>query len=250
MLHDRIKSLRKSTGLSAKKFAELIGVKYTTYYGYESGNSEPDADFICVLADRFNVSTDYILCRENVVPPQISVAISSAACRIGRAYEKATPPVQRTVEVALEPYMDEQSKKGQVTANFDESCISIIVYDQPAAAGLGNYLDGTTYEEIEFPENSVPRGTDFAVLISGNSMEPKYSDGCVVFVKSQPVIEDGQIGIFSFCGESYCKMLKIDRARKQVFLVSLNPAYEDIIVDDPDNLRTVGRVLGSAEIES
>ena len=28
------------------------------------------------------------------------------ATRIGRAYEKATPPVQRTVEVALEPFME------------------------------------------------------------------------------------------------------------------------------------------------
>lgn len=61
MLCDRIKKLRETTGLSARKFAQEFGIKYTTYYGYETGSREPGSDFLIKLAKYFNVTTDYIL---------------------------------------------------------------------------------------------------------------------------------------------------------------------------------------------
>lgn len=61
MISGRIRELRESTGMSARKFAEIIGIKYTTYYGYESGAREPGSDFITKIANYFHVSTDYIL---------------------------------------------------------------------------------------------------------------------------------------------------------------------------------------------
>lgn len=61
MINDRIRELRESTGMSARKFAETIGIKYTTYYGYETGAREPGSDFIVKFADYFGVTTDYIL---------------------------------------------------------------------------------------------------------------------------------------------------------------------------------------------
>ena len=41
---DRIRALREKTGMSARKFAEEMGMKYTTYYGYETGSREPGSD--------------------------------------------------------------------------------------------------------------------------------------------------------------------------------------------------------------
>ena len=58
---DRIRALREKTGMSARKFAEEIGMKYTTYYGYETGSREPGSDSIVALAKYYNVTTDYIL---------------------------------------------------------------------------------------------------------------------------------------------------------------------------------------------
>lgn len=43
---DRIRALREKTGMSARKFAEEMGMKYTTYYGYETGSREPGSDSI------------------------------------------------------------------------------------------------------------------------------------------------------------------------------------------------------------
>lgn len=61
MICDTIRALRERTGMSARKFAEEIGIKYTTYYGYETGSREPGSDLIIALAKYHNVTTDYIL---------------------------------------------------------------------------------------------------------------------------------------------------------------------------------------------
>mgnify|MGYP001853104964 CR=1 FL=1 len=67
-MFERIRELRESTGLSARKFAEELGIKYTTYYGYETGTREPGSEFIANFAKRFGVTTDYILGLEEKKP--------------------------------------------------------------------------------------------------------------------------------------------------------------------------------------
>ena len=61
MMCNKIKELRETTGMSARKFAAEMGLKYTTYYGYEKGTREPGADFIAAFASYFGVSVDYLL---------------------------------------------------------------------------------------------------------------------------------------------------------------------------------------------
>lgn len=38
-----------------------LDIKYTTYNGYETAAREPDSDFLILIAQKFDVSTDYIL---------------------------------------------------------------------------------------------------------------------------------------------------------------------------------------------
>ena len=118
------------------------------------------------------------------------------------------------------------------------------VYDQPAAAGFGNYLDDPSYHIEQYPANVVPEGTEFGVKISGDSMSPDIRDGGTVFVQSRGSIEPGQIGIFVLNGDALCKKLIVDREKGQVRLSSLNPAYQDRIIEECDDFRTVGLVLG------
>ena len=68
----RLKELRETTGLSARKFAEELGIPYTTYYGYETGAREPGSDFLIKVAERFGVSVDYIIgrpCNDSFLSP-------------------------------------------------------------------------------------------------------------------------------------------------------------------------------------
>lgn len=56
-----LKELRESLGLTQKQFAESIDMKLTTYNGYETGAREPDSDFWVAIAEKYRVTTDYLL---------------------------------------------------------------------------------------------------------------------------------------------------------------------------------------------
>ena len=121
------------------------------------------------------------------------------------------------------------------------------VYDQPAAAALGNYLADPAYHIEQYPANVVPDGADFGIRISGTSMSPDIPDGCTVFVQSRSGIEPGSIGIFLLNGEAYCKKRMVDREKGQIRLVSINKAYQDRIIEECDDFSTMGLVLGHWE---
>ena len=59
----RLKSLRKSNGITQKQLSTSIGVTERAIVAYESGKMKPAFDAINALADYFDVSTDYLLGR-------------------------------------------------------------------------------------------------------------------------------------------------------------------------------------------
>jgi transcriptional regulator with XRE-family HTH domain len=58
---ERLASLRKESGLSQKDFASSIGVEASKYNKWETGANRPDYETVCMLADYFQTSTDYLL---------------------------------------------------------------------------------------------------------------------------------------------------------------------------------------------
>ena len=114
------------------------------------------------------------------------------------------------------------------------------LYDIPVSAGTGNFLDSSSYEEIEAP-SYVPIAVDFALRVSGDSMEPLLQDGQVIWVKEQEVLDSGEIGIFTYSDDVYCKKLIADGSR--AYLRSLNPIYNDIEILDDFGFKVIGKVM-------
>lgn len=67
MFNERLQYLRKDRGLTQKDVSAVLGVKINTLAQYEKGNREPNFKTLCMLADYFNVSTDYLLGRTNEI---------------------------------------------------------------------------------------------------------------------------------------------------------------------------------------
>ena len=65
MIGEKLKEIREQTGLNKKDFANYIGMKYTTYNNYETGDREPSSDFLIMISQKFDVSIDYILGLQN-----------------------------------------------------------------------------------------------------------------------------------------------------------------------------------------
>ena len=58
---NRLRQLRDSIGLNQKDFAASIGMKQTTYNGYETGKHKPKSDVLIMIADKYGVTVDYLL---------------------------------------------------------------------------------------------------------------------------------------------------------------------------------------------
>jgi SOS-response transcriptional repressor LexA len=118
---------------------------------------------------------------------------------------------------------------------------SIKLFGEPVSAGPGNFLTDDCYEMITVG-NEVPADADFGVRISGDSMEPRFINGQIVFIHQQNVLENGEIGIFLLDGEAYIKRLQNDSGGH--FLVSLNKDYDPIPIREQSDFSILGKVIG------
>lgn len=62
MLFDkRLSQLRKEKGISQKECAETLGIESSKYNKWENGKNCPDYETVCMLANFFDTTTDYLL---------------------------------------------------------------------------------------------------------------------------------------------------------------------------------------------
>lgn len=126
----------------------------------------------------------------------------------------------------------------------------------PASAGPGSFLDDEAYEMMSFPRIAVPAGAERGIRVSGDSMEPVYHDGQIVWMRSCQTLRPGEIGIFRYGDEGFIKVYEEREpddpdaftdsggaVRMQPVLVSLNPRYEPRIISPEVEFQIFGRVL-------
>lgn len=128
---------------------------------------------------------------------------------------------------------EEQKNVDTISLKYNGSYVS---------AGYGDELqDYEQWDNVLVPETPESRKADFILIVDGDSMQPKFNDGDLVLVRSQPAVDEGQIGIFGINGKGYVKKLG------KKCLISLNDKYEEIPIHS-DDFKCFGLVLGTTEI--
>lgn len=150
-----------------------------------------------------------------------------------RAAEKSKKPTKIAAPV-VDPLPNDE-KEGS------ETC-EITYFDYPASAGTGLFLDETTAEKLTVRATTEALSADYAIPISGDSMEPDFSSGNIVLVKSCPGVSEGEIGIFVLDGEAYIKEYGGN------CLISHNQEYSPIMLKEYKAAVCLGLVLGKAEV--
>lgn len=113
------------------------------------------------------------------------------------------------------------------------------LYDFPLSAGHGDEIfdDDATYEDYETDNKEC----DFALRVSGDSMEPMIMDGSIVLIKESNILLEGEIGAFYLNGKVYCK--KLIYKRGVPCLRSENSKYSLIEVQEHDVFKPYGKVI-------
>lgn len=147
---------------------------------------------------------------------------------------------------------------GEAPEEAPDNIVEFDLYLQAASAGTGQFLDSDVHDRIALPRSVVPAGTQFALRIAGDSMEPAYYSDQLAFVKRTVTLRPGDVGIFLLDGESYIKRYEEEmpgeeemddylyssgNVQKKPVLVSFNPKYDPIRVTQHNNFAVVGKVL-------
>ena len=115
---------------------------------------------------------------------------------------------------------------------------TVPLYDLPLSAGVGNEsFDGIPFNEYE-TDNLL---CDFALKISGDSMEPNIKDDSIVLIKRQNIIDEGKVGAFYLNDKLYCKYISYDNGK--TLLCSYNDKYAPIEIKEHDTLFIYGEVI-------
>ena len=64
MLGERLNKTRKERGITAQQMADALQTGLRNYRKYESGHANPTLEGLVLIVDILNVSTDYLLCRD------------------------------------------------------------------------------------------------------------------------------------------------------------------------------------------
>ena len=259
----RIKKIKSERKITNERLAEITGIPLGTLSKIMAGISDsPKLSNMVLIASALGCSLDYIvsgtpentnnytLSAEEIAFLEdyrqldmhgkeiLAVVAQKELERVGVIAEKAS---EHSKDVHKQnrknaTILHMPSSVKQLTSDFSRK--KVLLYDLPVSAGPGVYLDDSRAEEISIPNNDKTAFTDFALRISGNSMEPKYHDGDILLVEYTDSVEIGELGIFVLDGNGYFKKYGGDR------LISLNSEYGDILLHDYVETVCCGRVVG------
>lgn len=226
-------------GVDRNTLCADLNLKYTTVRDWLKGITYPRIGKIELLANYFNINkSDLIENKISTAQPSDSLLeeITNTARKLNTDNKKI---VLRTSEELLESQkVDNETYKQVNEVSEVIQLYSYDYYDHPASAGTGQYLNDVRVEQIELP---VDIDADFVIPIKGDSMEPDYHDGDLVFIQTSVDLNDGVIGVFNYNGDAYIKQLVIDK--DQAYLHSLNPVYKDMPITPETDFRIIGEVV-------
>lgn len=243
-----IKESRLSAGLTQMQVAETLGRPQNTISAWEMGRAQPDANTLFELFQILGRSVDEafgFLPKIKTAPPY-----SEEALKLAEDYDSLDGHGKRIVRLvadeekarciskvrdALRKQREEMGAAQEMPDNVIQFRYSVPGYLEPMSAGTGMEIGQ------EYPENyqlikEPPRGTSFIARVSGNSMEPTYQDGDLLFVHSCEEVRKGQIGVFFMDGRQWVKELG------DGVLISHNPDYDPRPMTN--DVRCQGLVLG------
>ena len=252
---DRIKQIKNEKKITNEKLSALTGIPLGTLSKILAGISDsPKLSNIVAIADALDCTVDYLV--SGVRQNTNNFTLSSDEMSLVEVYRSLDGFGQDLVKIVIakeservgagvSPELSYERKSAKILspipAPMERTRIgkrSILLYDLPVSAGPGVYLDDTTADSINVPDNDKTKSADYALRIKGNSMEPKYHDGDILLVENTDSVEVGELGIFILDGNGYFKKYGGET------LISLNPEYGDILLREYAEAVCCGRVVG------
>ncbi len=279
----RLKQLRQERMLSQQEFANMIGISKSSINMYERGEREPGIETLEAIADFFNVDMDYLLGKSQHKNKQAWLADEASITSVGELMRERRKQLGISAETVAEaigvsPATVYRYEKGDIEKVPGDllNPIAKVLNTTPAylmgwtdetedpIAGvknifriekkkfrlLGNIACGEPIFANEEHELYVVAGSDidadFCLRAQGDSMTgARIFDGDIVFIKEQPMVENGEIAAVIIGDEATLKRVQYDRENNEIALFAENPAYKTQRYKDAelDSIRILGKAV-------
>ena len=256
---DRIKQLKSQKKITNDMLSDMTGIPLGTLSKILAGISDsPKLSNIVSICAALGCSLDYIL--TGIPENTNNYTLDDDEIELVENYRKLDRHGKELASMVMEKEAERVADIGAAPEKSQSRIIrggaSVIsrgdamkqvnafarrpidLYDLPVSAGTGMYITDMDSTVISIPATPQSESASYALRIKGNSMEPKYRDGDILLVEETDAIEYGELGVFILDGDGYFKKYEGDR------LISLNPDYAPIMLDDFDNIMLCGRVVG------
>jgi phage repressor protein C with HTH and peptisase S24 domain len=237
MFYDRFEELCAQKGVKVGRACAEMGVSRSLAAKWKAtGTERPSAEVLEKMSEYFGITIDEILGKEKAPP------VNGDAPSIMKIYNA----LNENGRAELERYGNYLTAQDIYQRKDDKPNIEYIRhYIVPAAAGYASPIEGEDYELIPL-DPKAPRGADYCISISGDSMEPYIHDGELAYVKRGADMQPFDVGVFYVDGDVLCKQYCHD-AYRNLYLLSANPAREDanrtITADSGSSVVCYGKVL-------
>ena len=253
----RIKEARLAKNMTQEDLAYKLGITKSAVANYESETSHPKELILYKLFSVLSVDANYLYQDIDGMTPS-DIILTDEEKFFLKSFRDLDSYQKETIRIIMEReinYSNTIKSKSSNNAALSESInyhhiddrnitlsdtdiIQLYPYmHNIASAGTSLYSDDIPIDTIEVP---YMKDADFIIGVSGDSMEPEFHNGDLLYIKKTDQLNLDEIGIFSKNNNIYIKKVGRDR------LISINRAYPDIYPED-GNINTIGRVLGKVE---
>lgn len=241
---EKIKDARKHKKLTQKQLADIIGAAHNSISDWENDKNKPDPDTIELICGILEIAPNYLLGHDNDAFSPFDKSLIHKFHSLDEMGKETVSyildrEIQRTQSLkALSDQADqlraELSWQKTITRYFS-------YYGRVAAAGTSfGFEDIVAHATVmELPLTDLNRNADYLIGVSGDSMEPDYSDGDIVYVKKTDHLEIGQVGIFQKDNGIYIKEVGENG------LISRNEKYKPMV--NGGDVICLGKVIGKVE---
>lgn len=239
---EKLKIARTEAGLKQAELAKQLNTSGNTISNWENNVSKPDLDTLSYICGILHVNASFFL-QPSIPDDEVSIT----ELKMIKQYRLLDDFGKETVQLAI----DRELKRSELIADQakriaklestpivvekeKDSILRIYTYlHKIACAGNGFYFDDIPTDSIEAP---YLEGADFIIGVNGDSMEPTFKDGDLVYVQKRQIVETGDIGVFFYNNECFIKEAGEDG------LISHNSKYK--LIPGTERIQCIGKVLG------
>lgn len=236
---ERVKALKNEQNMTSEQLSLASGIPLSTLNKILAGiTEEPKLAVVLAIAGAFGCPVGCLLDGEEYLTDRLN----ADETRVIKKYRRLDTDSRELVEMVMDKALARVEATPAPTPEVEAEEIRMItlpLYYFPVSAGTGTALDDDAYcETVEVRATKASMGADYALRVSGNSMEPKFEDGDILLVRRQREVAIGDLGIFIADGEGYFKRYMGEVLR------SFNPAYQDIRIENFAEFACRGKVIG------